>query len=84
MGNLAAGKLPAAPMPDSERGSGLASWRCRRRFALAGWGRCLGGRFLVVWLLDILDPSIGGRPERTLGSESDFLERMVRVVADKP
>ena len=41
-------------------------------------------RFLPVWLLDILDPSIGGCPERTLGSESDFLERMVRVVAGKP
>ena len=54
---------------------GLASWRGRWRFALVGWGRCLVARFLMVWLLDILDPSIGGRPERTLGSESDFLER---------
>ena len=41
-------------------------------------------RFLAVWLLDILDPSIGGRPERTLGSGSDFPREMVRLVADKP
>src|SRR5271165_5564645 len=41
-------------------------------------------RFLPVWLLDILDPSIGGRPERTLGSGSDFPREMVRLVADKP
>ena len=91
---------------------GLASWRGRRRFALVGRGRCLGGplpgglalgldpqRFglaswrgrrrlrlsvgkvpgwpasLAVWLLDILDPWIGGRPERTLGSGGIILER---------
>ena len=41
-------------------------------------------RFLPIWLLDILDPSIGGRPERTLGSGSDFPREMVLVVADKP
>ncbi|HKM55358.1 MAG TPA: hypothetical protein VJY33_18275 [Isosphaeraceae bacterium] len=41
-------------------------------------------RFLPVWLLDMLDPSIGERPERTLGSGSDFPREMVRLVADKP
>ena len=41
-------------------------------------------RFLPVWLLDMLDPSIGGRPERALGSGSDFPREMVRLVADKP
>ncbi len=41
-------------------------------------------RFLPVWLLDMLDPSIRGRPERALGSGSDFLREVVRLVADGP
>src|SRR5271157_3911149 len=41
-------------------------------------------RFLPVWLLDMLDPSIRGRPERALGSGSDFLREAVRLVADGP
>jgi hypothetical protein len=41
-------------------------------------------RFLPVWLLDMLDPSIGGRPERALGPGSDFPREMVRLVADEP
>ena len=40
------------------------------------WEGAWVARFLAVWLLDMLDPSIGGRrPERTPGSGSDFLER---------
>jgi hypothetical protein len=30
------------------------------------------GRFLPDWFLDMLDPSLGGRPERASGSGSDF------------
>jgi len=41
-------------------------------------------RFLPVWLLDMLDPSIRGRPERALGSGSDFLREVVRLVANGP
>src|SRR5271157_4974736 len=41
-------------------------------------------RFLPVWLLDMLNPSIRGRPERALGSGSDFLREAVRLVADGP
>jgi len=41
-------------------------------------------RFLPVWLLDMLDPSIGGRPERALGPGSDFPREMVHLVADEP
>ena len=61
-------------------GSTLSSsvWRAGGTGGVSLWPVGEGAwvaRFLAVWLLDILDPSIGGRPERTLGSGSDFLER---------
>ena len=51
---------------------GLASWRGWRRFALAGRESAWVARFLPVWLLDMFDPSLPGRPERTLDFGSDL------------
>ena len=78
--------LKAAGTPRSSTLSGSV-WRAGGAGGVSLW--LVGedawvARFLPIWLLDILDPSIGGRPERTLGSGSDFPREMVRLVADKP
>jgi len=60
---LRGGTLVLSPRAEGRRDAtfldpqrlGLASWRGRRRFALAGWGRCLGG-LLPAGLALGLDP----------------------------
>ena len=75
-GRCLGGPLPAglALGLDPQR-FGLASWRGRWRFALAGWGRCLGGPLPGGLALGHPRSLDRWAPQRTLGSEGDFLER---------